>query len=424
MRASLALILVIGIVPGLAWAGAPEFPYKAYVISDGVLVRSGPGEDYYATDRLKAGEQVEIYRHDPGGWYAIRPPAGSFSWVSGRYVDKPNRDHVAIVTGQRVAARVGSRLSDVRDVIQVRLQKGEAVEVVGTQSGSEAQNEGSVWYKIAAPSGEFRWIHGKYVDPDYAHDGLSKSHNSEAMVRSAAFDAAPAIPAIAPVASRWQAVAAAGTASEPLMPLPARDSGPLASAVPLTMRSLSPEEFQKELEDRELELSQIVAREPNQWNFEHLRPQLETLVVQANTALERGRARLLLTKVARFEDLRKRNESLQTAQTEVARINTQAAVAGADPSTVVQTARGIQRFDGVGRLAPVAAPTPGGPRYALVERDGAVRCYVTAAPGVNLQYYVGREIGVIGIRGYMPEQRAQHVMAKHVTTLDDNNLLR
>jgi hypothetical protein len=190
------------------------------------------------------------------------------------------------------------------------------------------------------------------------------------------------------------------------------------------MRSLSPEEFQKELEDRDLELSQIVAEEPNKWHFEHLRPQVETLVVQANTALERGRARLLLGKIARFEDLRKRNDSLQTVQAEAARINNQAVQVGADPGTVLQTARGVERFDGVGRLAPVAAPNPGGPRYALVERDGAIRCYVTPAPGVNLQYYVGREIGVIGIRGYMPEQRAQHVMAKHVTALDDNNALR
>jgi uncharacterized protein YgiM (DUF1202 family) len=414
VRAKLALILVIWIVPGLAWAGAPEFPYKAYVISDGVQVRSGPGEDYYATDRLKAGDQVEIYRHDPGGWYAIRPPVGSFSWVSGRYIDKPNRDHVATVSGQRVAARVGSRISDTRDVIQVRLQKGEAVEIVGTQSGSEGQNEGSVWYKIAPPSGEFRWIQGKYVDPDYPHDGLSKPH-STSEVRSTG---------VTTETSHWQAATAGTAAAEPIQPLPARGPAPGASAVPLTMRSLSPEEFQKELEDRDLELSQIVAQEPGKWYFEHLRPQVETLIVQANTALERGRARLLLTKIARFEDLRKQSDSLQTAQADVARINNQAAQVGQDRGTVLQTARGVERFDGVGRLAPVAAPNPGGPRYALVERDGAVRCYVTAAPGVNLQYYVGREVGVIGIRGYMPEQRAQHVMAKHVTTLDDNSVLR
>ena len=52
------------------------------ITADDVYVRSGPGENYYPTDKLKAGQEVEVYRHDPGGWYAIRPPKGSFSWVA------------------------------------------------------------------------------------------------------------------------------------------------------------------------------------------------------------------------------------------------------------------------------------------------------------------------------------------------------
>ena len=43
---------------------------------------SGPGKNYYPTDKLHKGEKVEIYRHDPGGWCAIKPPRQSFSWVS------------------------------------------------------------------------------------------------------------------------------------------------------------------------------------------------------------------------------------------------------------------------------------------------------------------------------------------------------
>ena len=48
-------------------AAAAIFPYKALVAADDVYVRSGPGENYYPTDKLKGGDPVEVYRHDPGG---------------------------------------------------------------------------------------------------------------------------------------------------------------------------------------------------------------------------------------------------------------------------------------------------------------------------------------------------------------------
>ena len=120
------------------------FPYRAYATTDNVYVRSGPGDNYYPTDKLKAGDEVEVYRHDPGGWYAIRPVPGSFSWVSGRYLQL-GKDHLATVTEDHVAARVGSRFSDIRDVIQVRLHRGELVEVL------DAQHTGSATSRPATP---------------------------------------------------------------------------------------------------------------------------------------------------------------------------------------------------------------------------------------------------------------------------------
>ena len=42
---------------------------------------------------------------------------------------------------------------------QVRLKKGEAVEVVG-----EDNFNGEKWFKIAPPAGEFRWIQASLVE--------------------------------------------------------------------------------------------------------------------------------------------------------------------------------------------------------------------------------------------------------------------
>ena len=90
MRLPIATITLLAWVFCVAAAARPPpaqtFPYKAFVAADDVYVRSGPGENYYPTDKLKTGDQVEVYRHDPGGWLAIRPVPGSFSWVSARYL--------------------------------------------------------------------------------------------------------------------------------------------------------------------------------------------------------------------------------------------------------------------------------------------------------------------------------------------------
>ncbi len=170
MRGPLVVLLVVGAITATAAAEQP-FPYTAYVTADEVYVRSGPGENYYATDKLKVGAAVEVYRHDPGGWYAIRPPKGSFSWVSSRHL-RPEGNNLATVTDERVASRVGSRYSDVRDIIQVRLHKGETVEILEPRRG---KGDSPTWYKIAPPAGEFRWVSGRYVDKDYRVDGVRRT---------------------------------------------------------------------------------------------------------------------------------------------------------------------------------------------------------------------------------------------------------
>jgi SH3-like domain-containing protein len=141
---------------------AESFPYTAYIRSDDVNVRSGPGDNYYPVSKLARGDVVEVYRHDPGGWYAIRPPAGSFSWISGEFL-KPIDGSTAVVIGDRVVARVGSAFSDVRDCIQVRLERGEEVDVIEAKRFNEGP-AAQTWYKIAPPAGEFRWVSGKFVE--------------------------------------------------------------------------------------------------------------------------------------------------------------------------------------------------------------------------------------------------------------------
>ena len=374
------------------------FPYKARISADDVYVRSGPGRNYYPTDKLRAGQEVEVYRHDPGGWYAIRPPKGSFAWVSSRFV-KYGRDGLAEVTGERVAARVGSRFSDIRDVIQVRLHEGEVVEPLPSAKSDPAAStqDSTKWTKILPPSGEFRWVHEKFVDPNYETSGIRKTSSNNS----------PLVP------YREQELSSRHAHQQSRAGVVSGDELP----------NIPADGFKKWLDDVDLELSVMVAEEPSVWQFDDLRLEAESLVNHAETALQRGRARIMLGKIDRFAEIKKRYDAVNTLWDDTQSRNQQLAGIGGQHN-LNRTQAGVafgensDRFDGRGRLTRVVSPKKGAPRYALLNESGGVECYVTPAPGVNLRHYEQRIIGVNGARGYVPEQRAQHIMAQHVDLID------
>ncbi len=134
-----------------------QFPYVAYVTEAEAYVRSGPGQKYYPTQQLPEGFAVEVYRHDANGWCAVRPPEGSFSWISARQVRIENQT-VGEVADEGVVTRIGSSLSPARSVVQVLLPRGERVELL-----AGLPNDNPDWLRVAAPAGEFRWVAAKHL---------------------------------------------------------------------------------------------------------------------------------------------------------------------------------------------------------------------------------------------------------------------
>lgn len=136
-----------------------DFPYQALVSKDGASVRSGPGAVHYATQTLKQGDSVEVYRHDLDSWCAIRPLDNSFSLVPESTL-KMVRDGVAEVVVDDARAWVGTHHGAVsKPLWQVKLRKGELVSVIGEISYPDPAGHSTVWFQIQPPPGEFRWIH-------------------------------------------------------------------------------------------------------------------------------------------------------------------------------------------------------------------------------------------------------------------------
>jgi hypothetical protein len=445
-----------------------QFPYDAFVNTDDVYLRSGPGQNYYPVLRLKRGERVQVYRHDPGGWYAIRPPAECFSWVSAEFVE-PGEGKMAVIKGERVVARVGSAFSDIRDVIQVRLDEGELVEVLEAKrigTGPAAQT----WYKVSPPAGEFRWVSGQFVghdrperevrkrDPDNniliakhskKHDaelderdtarrGRSRDNERDELDRDNGDEPRRSRAEARQVRSRdedrdrdrdaeWD-----GSASmRKLTSLHVKSEDDREWSAPESRKASSPPrrsttpsgdaDLLKELESIDIDLSTEVAKEPSSWNLSSLRSRTESLLTHSDTALDRGRVRLVQRKISRFEDIQQRANKIASAQMATDMHNQDAIHASLGGSLGVPL---DQRFDGVGKLTQIYPAQSGVASYALLDKEGKVKQYVTAAPGVNLRPYIGREVGVQGALGFMPDARTSHVTAKRVAPIEEGVTLR
>ncbi len=451
MRLACAVFTFAAITVTVATVRADEFPYQGYVSGDDVYVRSGAGRNYYPTDKLPRGVLLEIWRHDPGGWYAVRPPEGSFSWVAARHL-KLVDDNIAEVTGDRVTAYVGSRFSDVHDVRQVQLDRGELVEIVGekrfTAPGAGATE---TWYKVAPPSGEFRWVFGRYVTrrgiPDttaeratpgeakplrrpawtnisehgdhrhHDHDRYSEDHGRYGddggeygeSIRAASYDGSHG--------HRHES-----RSGESLL---------ACEAPPRPLHVAA-----SELQQLDLELSTMIAEPPLDWQLDDLRGRAERELEKADSALARGRARRLLNEIDRCQQLQE--EYQQFAQVDRhtgrrGRLAEDAAkpIGGTDGSDIAADHAtdhfadqyDASDFDGVGRLTPVKSRRYGAPRYALIDRDGNLLMFVSEAPGLDMQRYIGQKVGVAGTRGFIAQLRKPHVTATHVEPLDASVLV-
>ncbi|MCC7085865.1 MAG: SH3 domain-containing protein [Pirellulales bacterium] len=376
---------------------AEGFPYTAYANSDDIYVRSGPGKNYYPTDKLAKGTAVEVYRHDPGGWYAIRPPEGSFSWVPADAL-KPTGSGLAVVLKNRTSCFVGTSFSSARDVHQVRLDQGEEVEILDIKQVGEGENTQS-WCQISPPAGEFRWVFGKYFDRELP-SGISSSKSARSDLHRKPMD--PVDADRAKVRAKYGAVWSEKSGD-------ANQASKLASSEPPDVSSTASDPLHAELQSLDLALSTMVSDDTSAWEFTGLRRRGEVALERADTAIERGKVRLILNRIARFEDIKRRHDLLGLPQ------NSSMIAAARPPVMPVDEP---VRFDGVGKLTPVVAQRPNAPRYALVNDQNQVVAFVTPSPGINMQPYIGKQVGINGQRGYMPELRKPHVTAQRVSVTD------
>lgn len=405
-----------------AWSADISFPYTADVSLDEVEVRCGPAWEYYPTMRLKRGAKVEVYRHEPGGWLAIRPPQGSFSWIPARQVERASGARTGKVLIDGAVAWVGSDLASVvQHKWQVRLEQGELVEILGEASLSVGPGFATETYlKIAPPAGEFRWIHAEHATAPGAIAHRASSHTIE--LTDYADGPAGQTNTQAGSTGREAATDSSGASDE---------SGDL-------------QQLREQVDQLRLDLSLLVSQQIHQWDLQSLRKRAEALVGPAKGTTLARQVRLITYRIEEFETLQRRHRRMAENQGKLeeelkeeeekrieqhgVRVKPEATKSEVQPTSWQQdieqaldsqqtVGTGIDRlaaeaaatepsFDAQGWLMPVHSTRRVAPPFALLDDDGRVVCYVQPSPGLNLRRYAKKHVGLFGDRQFVPELRA------------------
>ncbi len=159
------MVFLIGRAFNALFAGDKQTsPETFYVQVERAEVYAGPDQQFYPTGNLERGTAIDVFMTLENGWLGIRPPQGSFSWLpaSQGYL-LPGGKSVEVTDGAAVSW-IGTELGTAKQYRwQVQLQLGEQLTVVGEAMIKHHDEAPSLWYKVAPPNGEFRWIRSEAV---------------------------------------------------------------------------------------------------------------------------------------------------------------------------------------------------------------------------------------------------------------------
>ena len=203
------LLLAAGISTASVSAQSETRPVIAHgeVTAGDVYVRSGPSLNHYTICKLNAGHRIDIVSEELE-WYEILPPEGTFSLISGDYVDRGEAPS-GVVNGDNVRVRAGSLLHDNKYTVQTMLSKGARVTVLGRNPDG--------FLRITPPPAASLWISRRFVEvvPEellkLERETAQPSSSAPLAERSAPSSGAesPVVGSDAPAAARPKAISSA-----------------------------------------------------------------------------------------------------------------------------------------------------------------------------------------------------------------------
>lgn len=450
MRISCVLAGFVLLMNSLSFAAEKmTYPYEAIVeAEDGEDVWCGPDtKKYYATAHLNKGDRVKVFRADPGGWCMIAPPQGSFSWVRDINVVR-NSPASGAIKSNRTIVHVGSDVHPNEFLIyQAELNQGDAIEILGEKTFTIPGEEPRKMFKISSPRGEKRWIKRKSIVPVDA-------------LRAAPMDDEPTPKKRGPIAENdtdpnMRPVSIGTPFQEEAAEEAVKESVEKADKAPVEATEVT--ESRRKLYEIDGQFREMVKQEPISWDLDAIEDQYKQL--DADYELP-----ALTLDVGRRLESVKRHRKIQgdyndffkmvtaTKERDAQLLGQQGTVPVASPPTGDRPsagtgnptplpqqpqpqpapqapanptptpnpqAGGASQFSGAGIVRRLQNSFQGGPQFVLVAPDERVLCILQPTPGVDLNRYNGRPMGIIGQR-YRKEEWNMDVI--NVRSLQPVNL--
>jgi hypothetical protein len=443
LRGFAGLSLLALVFVGTLRAESRTFPYEATVRTAEVEVRSGPGQRYYVTGRVRLNDRVTVHRHDPGGWYMIAPPAGSFSYIDAAVVRRTGETSGIVEvplseTGDaaRAVVRIGSEFTDDYSYYGRELANGDTVQILSEKMLNTDRGAARM-YRIAPPALEYRWVKGDFIVAE------GESPRSSTIIDPAVTPAAATMPVESdPFARPFR---------------PSTPSAPPAAPLPSMERASPATSAQKDaLVELDLRYIELVQQSPENWDLDGLIRDYQAFSVKA-TAEQRS---LIDERLAALESRRRIWTEYQdfvrlTSETSdrdaalVAMQTGQPAVAPPSQTDPAAPTNGIPAASGpvlgpTGMPQPAGAPTmtpptatpetsPAAPKFdgagvvqrmptgrrgqfvhVLADPQGRVLAVLQAPPQFGLDRFVGQPLGIIGQRSFDPRMQSDVIQVRQV----------
>ena len=153
------------------------------------------------------------------------------------------------------------------------------------------------------------------------------------------------------------------------------------------------------------------------WNLAPIAKETQRLVESAPTPVERGQARLMLDRLNEFDALARKAGLNPTNAVVPAGSATGSGSAVTSAGYTTNGQYDASLYDATGWLVPVYAAGKDQPTHALTNKSGQIIAYVSGLPGMNLELYVNQSVGIQGLRGYLPQLKANHIQAQRVVRI-------
>ena len=361
--------IALGGRAALGQSDAPTAPGLGVgtVNANDVYVRSGDSLNHYTISKLKSGDQVTVVS-ERGEWYEIVPPEGTFSLVSGDFVDTTDNQN-GVINGDNVRVRAGSLLNENKYTVQNLLTKGTPVTILGRNPDG--------FVRIKPPPGATVWINRSFVTLAGAAGATTKPAETTDVAPKATTEGATIVP---------PAVQASATKSAEKLAAPM----PAAATTPL----------RRQVEEIDVAARTELAKPIEQRRFEPIAKRYEPIASQTDDSFAQQYAKTRLEQVNHLAELTKAVDRMRAVDQEaVSKRRDFLAERGLIPEPQPETTPAGIEVKGELRISALYPPGSPTPRYRLLDpndANGRTIGYVEFPKDANItvEPYLGKVVGV------------------------------